>query len=158
MSRESAKLDKFQDVALDWFHKTHASALTPTTSGKVFNAVKFDGVYQDDRGATVIVEVALGGGDKELKSGPKRKMLADAFKLSSAEHFLRDSSHQIARRVLLVRASGVKKKIESGWNGTALAKQSVEVMSIPFSDGDEASIKEILKKCIEEQVDDNHDP
>ncbi len=158
MARESEKLLKFQDVALSWFHNTHASGLAPTTSKQIFNSVDFDGVYQDPQGGTVIVEVFLGGGDNELKSSQKDKMLADAFKLLSAEHFLKDKTHRIDRRVLLVRTRNVKKRIEGGWNGIALKNQKIDVMAIPFDPKDETSIKEILKKCIEEQVDDSQDP
>jgi len=58
-----------------------------------FPDVEFDAVLVPEpphqEHGLVVLEVALGGDGDDFKSGPERKMLADGFKLASAQVFLK---------------------------------------------------------------------
>lgn len=152
MSKDSKKLKKFEGLVLERFLQNKLPTFGAKSTKSLFKVVRYDGVFQDADGNIVIVEVAFGGGDKKLKPGPQRKMLADALKLVSANTFLRNQNHVIARRILIVRSEGVGRNIGCGWKGTVLKSHNVEVIPADISTAEEAEIKAILKICTEEQV------
>jgi hypothetical protein len=153
VSVESKKLKPFETNAI----KNLFDEIAPDGARKpkdFFESIELDGVALLPNGNLAVVEVALGGGAGTLKAGPARKMLADALKLVSAHHFLKDKNLVIQRRLLVVRNKAVATKIQTGWKGGALGALGVEVVAAQFSEGQEseAEIGKILKKCVEEQV------
>lgn len=150
MSKASARLKDFEKLALKRMCEQSFPGFLSVEPKSIFHNTAFDGVFQN--GSRVIVlEVALGGRNDELKPGPYRKILADGFKLSTAEAFLKDPSYKIEERIILVRNDLVRELIDKGWASKSFAKSGVEIISASFTPQEEDDIHKILKICIEEQ-------
>jgi hypothetical protein len=155
-------LTKFEKIAVNNFvekiNESKNREFKLQTQGdfyfECFHDVKFDGIaFEEKSKSLILIEVALGGDAIDFKTGPKRKMLTDGFKLSAVDSFFKDKSDvKVEQKVLICKNSEIVSKINTGWAKKAFSFHRIDVLEATFKPNEQIEIDSIIQDAINEQT------